>query len=1775
MCESKSCWDYSDQTTCIAYTGYDGNDCKWNSQYDYCYEEGCWDYVNSTACLAVAGCTWDGGCYRSSCYDFGYGNEAECVNNTAGLECNWNDPWCEEKGCWDQNSQTLCEGANSSTGRSCFWETYDGGWCEQMGCWTWDNNQSGCEQALISDFQLDCTWSDPWCYEDHSSASCTDINGEKDCMDSMYCFWNFTSSTCLDPVGDFQTEFVEWNPGCYIFDIAGQTVCENVTGCDWVNGECETNTTLVPTSQLNCTLLNNQTMCNAMTMFSTCCSWQAGECTQNRLTTSCWDQMEEPPEGCYYCEDYVAFTNEDKCNQIAGEPWYMPCKWNNESERCDFKHDDMFTEGRENLMFLDNKQSCESASGNWITNTYCSSNDPTSAVSLSMGQCEFKFDDERNCDKECFACEFKTDKTNWASYADAKSACVGSAIGMCEFTNNSAAPNGYGTCEPKDEFVKGIASDCDSDCGSCTYMGDATSSEPENRPSSFCKNSKAKCKWISDPDYPTDESRGRCGQNAEKVCEDRCDMCFDESNCVNNGAKDGNTSLATQCTWDSSLYMCQLTSGGDQMEICWDGVDNNNDGKMDCADSMCYSDPFCGGGFMGSTLDCFGYSEAAECGAAGCAWVNENWGSWCDMPGAACWSLDGDEAACNLNGNCTWHSGFGGFCEMDWSASDSCMGYGTAATCNAENGAGCIWTIDDFYSNTGGGWCDPDWSYLGEWHDCPQYDGDGQVTCEAAGTPDDFGVYPCMWYESTFHEEDYGGGWCDHMSFACGQFHDQDDCEESTNATYNHSAYCTWTQDEWGSWCESKTTSSGEGTGESCWEQTTTGDCTTAGCSWIEGFCDPLGFGGDMGFGGAESGTAMGGSGMTCFEYDGNQSGCNNQTGCGWFQEGNAFCDVDFSGNCPQYSYNGTDCNLQPLCKYDPMGGDGITGGFCDEKPFECFWNSSLGVSDMACVSNPLCIWNVDYSGCEPKCFTQANSGACAGQAGCRWVDGWCNPAAATEFFKGMEGGAHIPLGTDAIGDALPNEVDIVDFGLKDMGFGKSYGFGIRVNSVTDAAMCNGIKLPSGFSGTGINTTTFFWYIDTNENTTDNCAVRHNSSELGFEFYFKGSWAWDTTQGTVSESLEAYRCANSSWVKAAIPLQAIKQKACDEIGGGMVAVEKSELEKFPTLYTGGADLRVTVSTANALGNVTNPTDVISSTNVGYATPGALDQDIDSLDMYKYQSNASDKVGKGAGKGFVDYSDVDCWTESGCLDYQCKGHPYCTENSYGVEEAGFTDTRIPKIVGIIKETYADSALITYFTDKPANGTLIWYHADSTCTAVAGPGRTPIYDRGINSSDIREFKLWHVAEFNGHVLWDSPLAAGVTHNYKIKVCDENGKCGISKCSGLVMEPDNSTDCPFCKFVVRIDAPSGWNVSYDIDQDALSDYEHAQGQVCGAQAGMLVNYSDGRRANIKLVKSDNSTWIEFINATLTKTGVSSKTRNVSAANAVQSGTTTNPGGETIGYTGMIEETRDKIVNNLFPEKCYVKIPNPDGTCDSLWHCNNNLSNCVDRKTEAVSIENGTDYCIWQIPYCEFSSWSGGNPNGGSSSSSSSSGGGGGSATATAEVLESDATVKMREGEYKSFTYNGASHKVTVKDIDRSEKKITIEVRSTPQTFILSEGETVLVDLDSDNDNDLSVTFVSLDGVEAYVTVVEYDDEPAVAEPVTTETTEETVEETTEEPTVEEPETTILEEALPSAEEMKEVMPPYEPKSGMYWVLGGALLVAIVGVFVWFEMKKKKLFN
>ncbi|RLI96697.1 MAG: hypothetical protein DRO99_04015, partial [Candidatus Aenigmatarchaeota archaeon] len=774
-------------------------------------------------------------------------------------------------------------------------------------------------------------------------------------------------------------------------------------------------------------------------------------------------------------------------------------------------------------------------------------------------------------------------------------------------------------------------------------------------------------------------------------------------------------------------------------------------------------------------------------------------------------------------------------------------------------------------------------------------------------------------------------------------------------------------------------------------------------CVWSSGFCDPKGFGGQMG------GGPSGGMGMNCMQYDGNQTACNNQSGCSFMEEAEdmQFCDIDFSSNCPQYSYNQTICNQQPRCKWNQRD------GFCDEKPFECNWNETLKSDQNLCDSHPYCYWN--DGNCDIACFSSdvTTSSACNAVGGgnaCRWISGWCEPTMGAQMFQEMEKGAPMMMGTDPCGEeGIDDEVDICGFGMKDSG--EAWIFGIGTNSMSNAVACKDVLIGPGTVGQGTNTTRYFWYLDTDGSDTGGCAAKDDPSLTGFEFYLKYESSLDQSTGSASNTYTAYKCVGGSWGVADIKLSSKQEFMCKEIMGGMIAVSKGDLNKYPSLFIPGNDFRVYVASASASGSITNPTDVAGP---GYGTPNAIDFKMEccwdpgaDCDEDGIKSQNDPDCESILEKGYVEYEDclngvdddnnglTDCSDPAcKCENDDCSDMPKCANT--GVNADTYVDTTAPVLKAVQVEEYQDAALVMYFTDEPANGTLTFYHTSSTCSESV-PGKFVVNDSGITYDTVRKYKLWHDAYIDEEAK-QGPMVQNTTYYYKLKVCDKAGNCGTSACTAL-KTIESSDKCYFCDFVTKIVAPTGWTISYDTNRDGV--YEHVQGQVCGPNAGMKTNYSMGKDVNILLSKDDNSTWIRFIGARLTRSALSWKTRDFK-----DEGLTAGSSGS-VGYTGMPAATRDKIVNSLHPKECQVKIP---GTSDELWHCDDGMSNCyeIENAAELYLNESGDDYRVWNIPYCEFSVWAGGdlsdsgsNPPGGGSPGGGTPSGGGGAVTGVKETV------------------------------------------------------------------------------------------------------------------------------------------------------------------------------
>lgn len=1511
LCDATSCNSYTSQATCSANkTGYSGKGCVWDSTYSYCYESTCGDHDgDNETCLSTNGCTWV-------------------------------DPFCKLQGCWNHGDESTC------TAQGCYWEAdTNAGWCESPQCWQFDNislsgaaNESAC---INNTYGLNCNYeaNGGWCWENFGT-SCSDFTVEKDCLDTFHCFWN--STHCIDPAGTSIFDAV--NPGCYVFDQS-ENACTNVTGCQWSSNECNDNG--IDTLGVQCENITQQSMCNDIPVLGSCCKWQQGACTST-FETTCWDQIEEFPEGASYCEDYNAYNNEQLCNQIAGSPWFLPCEWNAASSACQFKSDDFFGGGQAKLIEIDNRQTCEAAGGQWLTDSYCDAN----GNAVSSGRCERKFDQERNCNKACYACEYKNTGAAWDSAADAQTACQNSKVG-CEWTTDSNAPNGLGFCSVTEAIKLGLAGDCSTDCAGCSHLSNAQTE---------CAASAASCKW--------DPTVSQCVKKSEKTCADACDKCYDSTNCVSNG-RGGNNA----CTWSDTQQLCQPASGS--TEICWNGIDDDDDSAIDCADSQCFGSSDCGG----SGANCFAHANNETCNADGnCTWFEDTWGSFCEFAGALCWKNDGDESSCNAQSGCTWFAAHGGGeCDVNWTAGESCWQQLNGTSCNATSG--CTWVSDQF-----GSFCES--SLFSGGANCFDYD-NNPTACNAADG--------CRWFTDQFG----GGGWCDpEIGNSLGCFND------SIN---NQSA------------CEALN-----------------------GCEWEAGFCDPEGFGGGHGDGG-------GFFGLQCFVYNGNQTGCESQDGCSYFTNpAGGFCDIGKSCSNPVFNQNETLCT-NAGCTYSNASGFGE----CYNPKESCFRNMTLQTNSTACDASAHCNWTTDFGPprCEPTCFENIDESSCGAASGCIWLGGFCEDAANAGHFDGMEGGAPVALAGDEIGDAPSNYTDIVGLGMKDMG--DQFGFGVPVVSLTEAAGCNG-KYINGAQAQGTQSHDLYVYLDTDGSASGSCSLHSNSSAAGYEFYF--TIAASLSNNQVSDQITSYRCNSGSWVVADIDASTFWSLVCQEIGGYMISITKADLNKFSSLYDASADMRIFAATANNTANTSSPSDTVGP---AWVTPGAVDFEI--ADFASLGSNSQyEDIFK---QGFVSYEN--CYNSIDddndglidCNDYDCTYENIC--DGTGVNADNFVDTRSPLVTGVKKENYPDSALIMYDTNKPANGSILFYGNGTSCTNI----NATIDDIGITSTNVRQHKTWHYGIVSSETV-GFDLQALTNYSYKLQICDDNNKCAISKCTQF--KTSSVATCKYCDFAARLKAPTGWSVFYDTNNDSVID--HAQGQVCGENAGMGINYTTGRTVDIYLLDSTNSsngTGMIFKNALVTKSALNDKVRDFDGSGEILS-TTTTVNGQTVSYTGLPTSTRDKIINNLVPEQCFVRLPVPSGGCTStLWHCDDDVTTCSERSD--VNLTNTTSsYCEYSIPFCQFSVWSTGNAvASGSSSSSSSSGGGSGAGGAGGSVPSSSSELSevwepftVSELVHNPITLGGVEHIFIAKELN--ENSAVVEIRSDPIILTVQRNEVAKVKLE-----------------------------------------------------------------------------------------------------------------
>ena len=785
---------------------------------------------------------------------------------------------CQTRGCWSfsgtQSAFKNCTAAlgggicvlGGSTGENCFAKS-----CSEVAI------SSKCYQ--LSSLGKPCVWNGTVCSEslgggysfyNNNSDSCLTIGG-----------WFTANGSCVMPFmagggggsGGGGFNMFAQEARCWFADNR-QPICGNVTGCVYCsdattqinnassacynaavgfckghepvysnfNGTATLNVTDINQSSMTCDNLRTQQICNCGPLPN--CKWSnSNNCTAGFKDASDMNMCQPPVQ---FCEDPLAKNNYTLCAELASN-YMMPCKWENSTTpalNCTFNMNAVFGSsggggGIIDYNLISSESTCVAGGGTWRSAYYEDTDGSTKSDSWCEKGALFSTTsgtasaNKGNCDVDCWACEFQANGTTWVDEANASAACKGSAKGICQWkSDNRSAPNRQGYCDYPKELMYGGAKDCNLDCKACEFMG-----MTQGEATAACSGSPVGCTWTNDTNAPNGKG-GYCMASSKKSCSTDCFSCYEQSTC-SNATLGQHPSF--NCSWDSSMKLCKPS--GFSGEVCFNGIDDNNNNLIDCGDSACTYDQFCGGGSIGSgSSDCKRINNNNTCentrspGGKNCTWITPTWGgggmSYCDYPGSSCWMYESNANGCTTDKGCGWRNAtttppYTGRCDINKSATSACFSpTSNFNATNCEANSQCQW-MNDSMMGFGGGRCE-----FRLFSSCHNINIEGSCTGN------------CTWKNFGFG----GGGSCEPICF-------RQDMNNATN-------------------CENVTMTSGL-------------------CSYQRNACEPEGF--NFNSGAPGGGAGFGGGGSGCGQFGGNRTGCVSQNmTCMWktFQQGNTTSDA-------------------------------------------------------------------------------------------------------------------------------------------------------------------------------------------------------------------------------------------------------------------------------------------------------------------------------------------------------------------------------------------------------------------------------------------------------------------------------------------------------------------------------------------------------------------------------------------------------------------------------------------------------------------------------------------------------------------------------------------------------------------------------------------------------------------------------------------------------------------------------------------------------------------
>jgi PGF-pre-PGF domain-containing protein len=1375
-------------------------------------------------------------------------------------------------------------------------------------------------------------------------------------------YWNNGTACALDATCQWKNETFCEEARCWLFDFTNASTCENNTyglTCDW----------------------EDPSWCYESYHHETC-SQHDGNAKGCKDTGYCWwDPDGDGGNGT--CDDpagdWAIQWEEDQVNpgcwmfdyQYSDCKNVSGCSWNNATSECNG-----LEEAGVQCSSIKNRDMCDAVS---VLDTCCVWKNSKCEADKGSTKCQ------ENMQPPPEGATYCGDTNAYTSEAMCKKIMADPWYMPCKWDSFNTSDTSDDRCVFRSEDKFGgeaggcamITSKKDCDFAGCEWKAESYCNGTKSVPFGWCEEKTgsgsttcaAAC-WACDSSSSC-ESNDNCEWNTTKS---KCTISADEKK---DSPKSACEQSAADCKWVADTSSGFTASGGLNGTKGW-CYPKSQEG---CAENCfkCYNN-----------VSCVNYGSGAK---DSCEWKND-----------ICMPSQFDKEIC-FDGEDNDNDGMvdcedndclkDSFCGAGFMS--SCWKYETKSKCDTQGIADeCIWISDP---STGSAWC----GSKGE--KCFQWDGN------EGGCNNQTGI--CQWYPDPW------GGFCDLNSSkksACDKLKTQKMCTSNKD--------CGWTPSTnlYGGVCEARVLACEGKTKSACdsddwctWgvnpdteltecmpicfsknqnSQSTCGQNTN--CEWMGGICDPA--------------DALGMKMEDCWKYDDDQSACSQTAACEWTEElFGGFCDLNKSVFKTCMGINLTACYGAPECKWN---GDNATG-WCDPKIFSCGWYQTEGECNADANSYGGCAWIDDSFGpgpggprCEPICFNETTNAGCDSHGDtCEMRYGFCEPKMAKQMFQGMDSPPVILAGDNCPEGTIPNRSDICGFGVKETP--DNFAFGISVVSMVDSAICNGEKVVSSgqnptvlaSSGKGTNTTKFFVYLDTDGVKNNSCSVHSNSSNKGYEFFLSYVTKW--VEGDSKETRNSMRCENGQWVIVDIMLTGWNKLMCAEIGGGMIAVDKGDLTKFPKLYKSDKNMRVFVATAGAGTGKTNPLDKAGPARYkkGTAdfkfedcmTPG-VDMDGDGL---KSENDPDCFLFKQ--QGFIRFEDCFAGTGdedndglSNCDDPDCKYSPGCEDT--GVNAQGYEDTDAPGLMWHEVEKFPDAAFIKYDSNEPANGTVRFYQNDSSCTNV----NKTIYDIGILDKFIPKYKSWHDAPVDNFT-WNSQrlnksLNNGTAYYYKIKLCDPDNNCAESAClSFTTAKSDSKRNCPDCYQLFKFEGLGGLEIDTGAGFNSSGSCE---------SGGFMVNYKESKdlSADIKMKPTDNTTNASIVFEGATLTGLSTTV-------TVDSGTYSGSDYDPLGYVGLNSSTFDNIAGKLRPKNCTLTIPKGQSSdnCSEVKYCKDPVNGVVDPGTctpmaaSSVTVINDTNAaCVVKVP-CEFSVYGVGG-----SVISSPTGGGGGGGGAKGELIK-----------------------------------------------------------------------------------------------------------------------------------------------------------------------------